>query len=122
MSRFTEYLKLIPSGIPNGISIIKAIANDIRMENESLEQDKVDIILKRRLICKSCPLMSLNVLKDQTEYKELFGKEFETDRENEEFCTSCGCPTKTRTAALDKKCGLEYYNNNYKNNVQNLKW
>ena len=73
MSRFTEYLKLIPEGIPNGLSIIKALANDIRMENNSLEQDKVDIILKRRLICKSCPLMSLNVLKDQTKYKELFG-------------------------------------------------
>ena len=122
MSKFTEYLKLIPSGIPNGISIIKALSNDVKMENNSLDEDKVNIILRRRLICKSCPLMSLNTLKDQTQYKSLFDKEFETERENEEFCTICGCPTKTRTAALDKKCGLESYNKNNTNNIQDLKW
>lgn len=116
MSKISEFIKLVPDGIKNIDSVLKAVANDKFFNN--LSKDKQDEIVRRRLICKSCPFMSKNV--DNDEFRALNnGKDYVTSR-SDEHCTFCGCPISTRTAALDKNCGIEKYNENH--NPLPLKW
>lgn len=122
MSKLKEYLKLAKDGLPNFDKIVEGIINDVKLEHNLLSQEEQEEIMRRRLICQQCPLFSLNTFKDDTEYKKLFNKSFESDRINEEFCTSCGCPIKTKTASLDTECGLKTYNDNNPDNIQTLKW
>ena len=65
--------------------------------------------------------MSVNVIKDQTEYKKLHNEEYTTDRDDK-HCTICGCPQSKKTASLDSDCGLSIYNEQNQNNIQKLKW
>ena len=121
MSRFTEYLKLIPKAIPNADKIISGWLTDIRMEYGELPDDQVKEIITRRAICETCPLMNINTLKDQTEYKKLYNEEYKTERADK-HCTICGCPVQKKTSSLLSKCGLDSYNQENLNNQQTLKW
>ena len=102
MSKFIEYLKLVPKGLSNPKQILEGWINDYNFDN--LEPKEVKEILKRRAICHSCPFNSLNATTSQ-EYFDIFGKHYETDRDDT-HCSLCGCPDKKKTASLDSECGI----------------
>lgn len=121
MSKLTDYLKLIPKALGNPQQVIEGWINAAKLENGSLKEDEIEEIVRRRAICQGCPLLSVNVRKDPTEYERLMGEEF-TDKRTEDFCSMCGCPSEKMTASFSKKCGLDYYNINHPDNKQELKW
>ena len=112
MSKLTEYLSLIPDGVKNLSGVVDGIRNDIKLKNGTLPQDQEDEIVRRRLICATCPFMSANAVKAGT---------YSTSRKDE-HCTMCGCPTDTKTASLLANCGIETYNIKNPNNKLPLKW
>lgn len=122
MSRLKNYIDLVKRGIPNIDKISEGLLNEIKDEFGLLSKDEQEEIAKRRLICRSCPLFSLNAKDDDSEYKKLFKESFKFDPVRNEYCGSCGCPYKTRTASLSSDCGLEYYNEINPDNKQALKW
>lgn len=114
-----EYIKLIPRAIQNADKIVEGYINHIKLQHGSLPEDEQEEILKRRLICSSCPYNSVQA-KTSIEYKELYGKNYETAR-TDFHCSHCGCPEETLTASLSKDCGLEFYNQNHANKIP-LRW
>jgi len=122
MSKLQEYLKLIKNGLPNIDKILEGMVNEIKLEHDLLSENEQDEIVRRRLICQQCPLFSLNAKEDDSEYQKLFNKKFEFDSTRKEYCGSCGCPYKVKTASLSSECGLNQYNIDNPENTQELKW
>lgn len=118
MSKFSEYIALIPKGLPNSISIVKAIINDVTLN--SLPEETKEIIIKRRVICNGCPFNSKNAQTSE-EYKELTGQHYSTKREDM-HCSFCGCPMTTRTSSMKSVCGAEVWNNSNPTKTIELKW
>lgn len=112
MSKLSEYLKLIPDGLKNLDKIGESIINQVKMDFGSLPEDELTEITRRRLICAACPFMSKNAVESGI---------YTTKREDE-HCIHCGCPIKTRTAALSKQCGIENYNVRHPESPMELKW
>lgn len=112
MSKFIEYLKLIPKGIKNADKVIEGIVNQAKIELETISEEDRNTIIERRIICMTCPHMSTNAQKLGV---------YKTDREDE-HCTQCSCPIITKTASLSSNCGLEEYNKNNPDNPLELKW
>jgi len=120
MSKISEYLALIPKGIPNALDIVKAIKVNSQMEHGSLPKDKLNEIVRRRIICASCPFNSENA-KVSDEYESLIGANYKTTR-NDVHCAFCGCPVNIRTAALNKDCGMSSWNEDHPDQKLTLKW
>ena len=122
MSKLKTYLDLVRRGIPNIDKIAEGLINQVKLEYNFLPEDEQEEITRRRLICQSCPLFSLNAKLDDSEYKKLFNEEFVYDDTRGEYCGSCGCPIATKTASLGSDCGLDYYNKTHPENKQELKF
>lgn len=120
MSKWTEYLKLIPEGLKDSTSLIEGIVNNVKLSYGALDDNKKEEIIRRRLICEGCPFQSNNAT-TSPEYKELTGTHYSSDRDDK-HCTLCGCPIETRTASLNKACGIASWNKNHKDKKLPLKW
>lgn len=119
--KFKEYIRLIPKVIVNKEAFIEGIVNNAKLNNKHLEEDKVEEIIKRRVICNTCPFNSENA-KHSDEYKNLHnGQIYKTDRPDL-HCSLCACNIEWKTAALSEKCGMSYYNETNPNNKQELFW
>lgn len=94
--------------------------NDAKIQNGTLSDEELDIVLKRRITCEGCPFNSEKA-KTSEEYKELFGEHYTTDRK-ELHCSVCACMISKKTASLESNCGLESYNEKHPENEQELKW
>ena len=68
MSKLKTYLDLVRRGIPNIDKIAEGLINQVKLEYNFLPEDEQEEITRRRLICKSCPLFSLNAKQDDSEY------------------------------------------------------
>lgn len=112
LGKLTEYLKLLPSAIPNAPKIIEGFINNVKVESGNLPQDEIEEIARRRMICAECPFMSKNAA-------EAVG--YQTSR-TDEFCIHCGCPITTKTASLSSNCGIEYYNKLHETDPLPLLW
>lgn len=112
MSRLSEYLKLIPDGVKNLGGVIEGLRNELKMANGTLDEDEQDEIIRRRLICSTCPFMSKNAAKSGI---------YATQR-LDEHCIHCGCPIDTRTASLTSPCGIATYNKKHPEAPMELKW
>ena len=66
MSKISEYLALIPKGIPNALDIVKAIKINSQMEHGSLPKDKLNEIID---------IISGNVV-DHSKWKWMFSNIF----------------------------------------------
>ena len=77
MNRLKEYISLVKRGIPNIDKIAEGMLNQVKQEFNALPEDQQEEIAKRRLICESCPLFSLNAKSNDEEYQKLFKKPFE---------------------------------------------
>ena len=121
MSVISEYLKLIPKAIPNATEIVSALKNEVYLKYDKLPEDQKNEIIRRRVICSTCPFMSKNAIQNDKEYYKLFNKKFETDR-TDSFCGICGCNIKTRTSGLSAECGISTWNKDNPTKRLLLKW
>ena len=96
--------------------IVEGVVNSVLLEYDNLPKDKQNEIIRRRVICSTCPFMSDNAI-SSPEYFELFKKHYQTDR-NDAHCSLCFCPIKTKTACLDCSCGAEVFNKDNKTNIE----
>lgn len=120
MSKITEYINLAIKGIPHTKEILSSVINNVQMKYNTLpEEDRVEIV-RRRLICHTCPFMSQNT-KKTNDYKELTGKDYETSR-NSPHCSFCGCNIEMRTSSLHSNCGIEVWNKENSEKTIPLKW
>ena len=120
MSKIGEYLKLIPRGIPNSISIIQGIINNVHLKHGTLSEEYRDEIIRRRICCTTCPFNNINA-KTSEEYFSLTGEHYKTKR-TEDHCNFCGCPIDIKTASLHVNCGIETWNEDHLDNQLELKW
>lgn len=120
MSRFAEYMKLIPKGIPHSKDIVESIVNNLSLKIKTMPEDKKNEIIKRRLICETCPFMSKNATTSK-EYLNLVGYHYYTDR-IDKHCAFCGCNIDMKTAALNTDCGISTWNADNPDNKIPLKW
>lgn len=102
MSALIEYLKLIPKGIENASLILDGIVNRVKLNFGHLPSDEKEEIIRRMVICKSCPFMSANAVNDPS-------LNYKTDRADE-HCSLCQCNIDLKTSSLDSNCGIEVYN------------
>ena len=119
MSKLQEYLNLIPKGIKNIDKVIEGNINAVKLEWGHLPQNEQDEIIRRRIICSSCPFNSTNA-KTSEEYKELYGEHYETER-TDLHCSHCGCPISTKSSSLNSDCGITSWNEKHIHQ-QELKW
>jgi len=120
MSKFAEYFKLIPKGIPHSLEIVESIVNNINLQRKTLAEHKKEEIIRRRIICATCPYMSKNA-KTSKEYYTLVGYHYHTDR-TDEHCSFCGCGIEMRTGSLGSECGIATWNKDNPDNTIPLKW
>ena len=120
MNKYIEYIKLVPKGIPNINSILKGIVNDVELRHKLLSENNRDEIIRRRLICETCPFNSIGA-KTSSEYFILTGNHYRSSRKDK-HCSFCGCPINIRTASLCSDCGIEEWNEFNKDKSIELKW
>lgn len=112
MNKFIEYMKLLPSGLANIDKVVEGVVNDVKLKNGSLSEEDTDIIIKRRLICETCPYNSVNAIKAG----------YYATKRTDVHCMMCGCPIDIRTASLESNCGIETFNKNNPDEKMELKW
>lgn len=120
MTNYFEYLKLVPRGLKNIDKILEGVVNNVKIKHGTLPEDEQEEIIRRRLICNTCPYFSTNAVVS-TEYKEVTGEHYHTTREDK-HCGFCGCPEEIRTASLDANCGIEVWNEQHPDKKLELKW
>jgi len=109
MNKIEEYLRMLGKGIKNPLLVLEGITNAVKMEYGSLPQEEQDEIIRRRLICSKCPMMSKN-------------REGYSTHRKEEHCTLCSCPILTKTASLDSVCGAKTYNERHPEDIKPILW
>ena len=119
MSKLTEYLNLIPKAFKNPKEVMDGWLNVVRMEVGALPEEQIEEILRRRLICGTCPFMSENALNEDI-YLKFMGVPYKSKRKDH-HCTLCACPIQGKTANLEAKCGAEYWNQNNSNQLE-VRW
>lgn len=120
MSKLTEYINLAIKGLPYSIEILQSVINNVQMNYGTLPEKERAEIIRRRVICETCPFMSSKA-KTSKEYFDLTGSNYSTAR-NEDHCSFCGCGLNMRTAALNKDCGIETWNKDNPSKQIPLKW
>ena len=114
MSKIGEYLKLIPKAFANPDKIVEGIINSTRLALGILPEDIEDEIVRRRIICASCPFMSDNAKKNPA-------MNYKSDRDDE-HCTFCSCNIEFKTSSLQSNCGIETHNIQNPDSPLPLKW
>ena len=120
MSKLLEYAALIPKGLPNSLHIIEAIVNEVKLKYDVLPEEEKEEIVKRRVICNTCPFNSENSPISE-EYHQLTNTHYKT-RRKDKHCSFCGCEINLRTSALKKNCGAEVWNDNNPEHKIELRW
>lgn len=120
MSKTTEYLNLFLKGIPNSKEILSSIVKNVQLKYNTLPENEKEEIIRRRVICASCPFMSKNAISSE-EYLSLTGKNYKAYR-RADHCSFCGCGVDMRTGSLDSNCGAETWNKEHPENTISLKW
>lgn len=109
MSKWLEYLKLIPEGIKNPKDVLEGHVNAVRLKHGSLPEDEQDEIIRRRMLCAGCPHNSKN--KEASKQKGF------------DYCTLCSCPIESKSAALGASCGAKIWNERHpKEEPIEVKW
>lgn len=113
MSKWLEYLALVPKGLRNPGQVKEGVINAVLFKHGKLPQDEMKEIQRRREICKTCPFFSPTAIANPA-------LNYKSDRADD-HCVCCGCPIETKTAALSTECGMGSCNSKFK--LSNaLKW
>jgi hypothetical protein len=119
MSKFSEYIGLIPKALKNPTKVLEGVVNSVKMEFGALPKDEQQEIIRRRLICESCPFMSRNA-KTSQEYFDAYGDHYQSDRK-EDHCSCCQCLIGYKTSSLSSDCGATVYNYDHPNKIP-VRW
>lgn len=106
MNKWLEYIKLIPKGLKNPEKVLEGVVNNATFS--SLPEDQQEEIIRRRLLCASCPNSSEN--KQGAKQKGF------------PYCTLCSCPLNTKSASLSSDCGAKTYNERHPEDPQPVLW
>lgn len=98
----------------NADKIVEGLVNKVKMNYDFLPKNEQDEIIRRRLICASCPFMSSNAVSNPA-------LNYKTDR-TDEHCSLCMCNIDLKTASLSANCGIEVYNDEHPDTPMGLKW
>jgi hypothetical protein len=79
--------------------VIEGTVNQVKAEMGLLPEDHQAEIIRRRLICATCPFNSSNAV----------GEGYITNR-IDEHCIMCGCTITRKTASLLSNCGIDCCN------------
>lgn len=120
MSAITEYVRAALKGVKNADKVLEGVVNNLSLKIKTLPEDQRNEIIKRRLICATCPYMSENA-KTSQEFKDLKGFHLHTDR-LDNFCSLCHCNIEAKTASLSSSCGIESYNAENPHTPLPIKW
>lgn len=121
VTKLKEYFRLAGKGITNFQSVLDGVITDVRLSHGMLPNDQQEEIIRRRMICANCPFNSEHA-KLSIEFSTLNnGVHYKTERQDL-HCSICACNIDFKTASLDEKCGLSYYNDLNSKNKQPLKW
>jgi hypothetical protein len=99
-------LKALPEGIANIDKVVEGHVNSVKMKYGDLPQDQQEEIVRRRLICQSCPYNTSNMEGSTTK----------------NVCSMCGCPINAKTACLTCYCGIYSHNHNNPESILTPKW
>lgn len=114
MAAILEYLKLIPKFFQNSEQIIEGIINDVKLKNGTLPENEQEEIIRRRVICASCPFMSENAKNNPS-------LNYKSDR-TDPHCSLCQCNIDYKTACLECNCGIEVHNMQHRDQMMEIKW
>jgi hypothetical protein len=120
MSKLTEYINLAIKGLPYSMEILQSVVSNVQLKYNKLPEEERAEIIRRRVICATCPFMSKNA-KTSEEYLFLTGSNYKSARDNS-HCAFCGCGIEMRTGALTKDCGIETWNKENPKKTSPLKW
>jgi len=101
-----KFIKLIPEGVKNIDKVFEGVVNNVKLKHGDLPEDQQEEIVRRRLICSSCPYNTSN-MDDQTVKNK---------------CSMCGCGVNIKTSCLTCVCGISSYNAKNPDNQLPLKW
>jgi len=121
MGKLSEYIALFPRGYKNIPNIIDGIVTNAKIELGMISERELNIIIKRRIICNTCPYNSKNAQKE--EGYVISGEKmppYKSDRDDE-HCILCGCVISLKTASIDEVCGVHNYNLRFGKN-EKLRW
>lgn len=90
-----EYVALLPTIMSNADKILEATINQVKGELGMLPEEAQQEIVRRRLICATCPFNSSNAVKDGY-----------VSNRFDEHCTMCGCTIARKTSSLSSPCGI----------------
>lgn len=111
MSILSSYIKLIPLAIKNREEIVEAVLTKAKRTLHKLPPEEQDEIIKRKLICATCPYNSKNAKEDG----------YVTDRVDD-HCIHCSCNIDFKTECLSCRCGVEVWNKNNPKDKLELRW
>ena len=120
MSTFKEYFNVILKGIPNADKVLEGVMNNLSLKIKTLPEDKKAEVIRRRVICQTCPFMSENAI-TSNEYLKLMGEHYHTNR-TDKHCSLCACSIDNKTASFSSECGIGSYNENNPDKPIPLKW
>lgn len=96
-------------GMAHPQQVLSGITNAVKLEYGMLPEDEQEEIVRRRLICSQCPMMSKN-------------REGYTTSRKDEHCTLCSCPITTKTASLASDCGAVTHNERHPEDPKPILW
>ncbi|XAI97421.1 hypothetical protein [Leptolyngbya phage Lbo-JY46] len=103
------YIKLLPTAVKNADQIAEGLWN--KLNSQGLNDVEKEVIIKRALICESCPYNSKNVT----------DPEIKSERPDD-HCIHCGCNIDLKIHCLSCRCGIEVYNAKNPENKIEVKW
>lgn len=106
-NKLLEMIKLLPK-IEFPERVVEGHINAVKMSYGSLPEDQQEEIVRRRLLCQTCPNMSGN--KDGAKQKSF------------DYCTLCSCPILQKTASFMDNCGALSYNAKHPEDQQPVLW
>jgi hypothetical protein len=114
MGILADYLKVLPEGIKNWKDIAQSLKTEIKSRLGDLDEDELEEITKRRLICEECPFNSKNAKESKTIAYD--------SKRLDDHCIMCGCNLHLKTECLDCNCGIEVFNKHNPKQTMDLKW
>lgn len=105
MSKIAYFIEFLPKGLANADKVVEGVINQVKMKFDKLSEEEQEEIIRRRLICNSCPFNSINA-KTSEEYFNIFGEHYSKSSEPL-HCSICSCVINTKTAGLGNDCGIK---------------
>lgn len=110
-----EYVKMVKDGVANGDKIIEALSISAQVKNETISDEALAEIWRRKDICAACPFNSRNAKTAKTYNSSL----------PFEHCILCKCRIgydDSKEYCLTCTCGVQVWNEKNPTQQMEVKW